>query len=169
MTFTPRKLLAGALAGAVGTLAMDFVWYGRYRRGGGEDGFTDWESATGTTSFEEASAPAKVGKKFADTVGIDLPDEAAAATTNAMHWLTGVGYGVGHAVLQDGRGLVTGGLLTGAGAYANSYATLGAMGVYEPIWKYDPKTLFKDLTAHLVFGLATTLAYRVLTSDDDEA
>lgn len=38
------------------------------------------------------------------------------------------------------------GLLTGAGAFANSYATLGAIGVYEPIWEYDTETLAQDLS-----------------------
>jgi len=52
--------------------------------------------------------------------------------------------------------------MTGAGAFTNSYATLGALGVYEPIWEYDRETLLKDLSAHLVFGLGTGLAYRAL-------
>jgi hypothetical protein len=34
--------------------------------------------------------------------------------------------------------------------------------VYEPIWKYDLRTLAKDLSAHLVFGVATAAAFRVL-------
>ena len=163
---TFRSLLSGAtagvVAGAVGTLAMDLVWYGRYRRSGGEDGFTDWEFATSTLSFDEASAPAQVGRRAAGAVGIDLPDEAAAATTNVMHWLTGAGYGVAHGTLLRRRGVLTGGVLTGVGAFANSYAMLGAMGLYEPIWEYDAGTLAKDLSAHLVFGLATAVTGRVL-------
>jgi hypothetical protein len=157
-----RRLTAGILAGAAGTLAMDAVWFSRYRSAGGTDGFSDWEFATSTASFEQASAPGQVGKKIADAVGIDLPDEAAGATTNVMHWLTGVGYGLGHALMQDRRSVPVGGIATGAGAFANSYATLGALGVYEPIWEYDRDTLVKDLTAHLTFGLATAAAYRLL-------
>ncbi|MFP3908097.1 MAG: hypothetical protein ACLFWR_13795, partial [Acidimicrobiales bacterium] len=37
----------GLLAGAAGTPAMDLVWFGRYRNGGGTDGFVDWEFSTG--------------------------------------------------------------------------------------------------------------------------
>jgi hypothetical protein len=48
------------------------------------------------------------------------------------------------------------------GAFANSYAVLGALGIYQPIWEYDADTLRDDLTAHLVFGAATAVAYRVL-------
>lgn len=157
-----NRVAKGVLAGALGTLAMDLVWYGRYRRDGGEDGFADWEFATGTPSFEEASAPGQVGKRLAAAFGVDLPDTAAATTTNVMHWLTGLGYGVGHTVVQDGRGALVGGALTGAGAFTNSYATLGALGVYEPIWKYDRETLLRDLSAHLVYGVTTGLAYRWL-------
>jgi hypothetical protein len=37
-----RGLLRGAMAGAAGTVAMDLVWYARYRRGGGNDAFPAW-------------------------------------------------------------------------------------------------------------------------------
>lgn len=163
----PSRIAKGALAGAAGTLAMDLVWFSRYRQGGGEDDFPSWEFATSTASFDEASAPGKVGRKLAAAAGVELPDELAGETTNVMHWLTGVGYGIGHALLQHRRGVVSGGLSTGAGAFANSYATLGAMGIYEPIWSYDRETLTEDLTAHLAFGAATALVYRALTGSGD--
>ncbi len=163
MGHTIRRFLAGALAGAAGTVAMDLVWYRRYQQGGGDDDFADWEFATSTASFDEASAPGQVGKRLADAVGVELPDEKAGLSTNVMHWLTGVGYGLSHAMLQDGRGPLLGGALTGAGAFANSYATLGALGVYEPIWTYDRDALSKDLSAHLAFGMATGLTYRLLS------
>jgi hypothetical protein len=157
------RVARGMLAGVAGTLAMDLLWWSRYRRGGGEDGFADWEFATGTRSFEQASAPAQVGRRAASLVGIDLPDGAAATTTNVVHWLTGVGYGAAHGLVNDGRrSAAVGGLVTGAGAFANSYATLGALGVYEPIWEYDGPTLAKDLGAHLLFGATTGLVYGAL-------
>jgi hypothetical protein len=46
--------------------------------------------------------------------------------------------------------------------WAAGYAVLPALGVYRPIWEYDLETLWKDLSAHLVFGLATAGAFRVL-------
>ena len=166
MTGLLRRLVAGMAAGAVGTLAMDLVWYRRYRKSGGEDGFADWEFATSTRSFDEAPAPGKAGKAIADVTGVSLPAEAAGVTTNVMHWLTGVGYGVAHGLLQHRRSVLVGGLVTGAGAIANSYVTLGALGIYRPVWEYDRETLLKDLSAHLAFGLATSLAYRVLARPD---
>lgn len=162
------RLVRGAVAGTAGTLAMDLLWWSRYRRGGGEDGFTDWEFATATTSFEEASPPGKVGQRVARLVGVDLPDEAAGTTTNVVHWLTGMGYGVGHALVNDGRsrpGLR--GAATGVGAFGNSYAAMGAMGLYEPIWKYDAPTLAKDLSAHLLFGTTVGLVNAALSRGSD--
>ena len=162
MTSLVRRIVAGTAAGAVGTLAMDLVWYRRYRASGGEDGFAGWELATSTRSFDDAAAPGKVGKKVAGAVGVALPDRAAGITTNVVHWLTGVGYGVGHALIQHRRSVLVGGLTTGAGALANSYAMLGALGIYKPVWEYDRDTLLDDLSAHLVFGLAMSLAYEAL-------
>lgn len=168
MTHLVRNAVAGALAGAVGTLAMDLVWWGRHRAQGGDQSFPEWDVAT-TDSFDEAAAPAQVGKKTAEVARVDLPEQAAGATTNLVHWLTGIGYGIGHGLLRNGRGTLTAGLLTGTGAFANSYATLGAAGIYQPIWEYDPETLYKDLTAHLAFGLATSAAYTLLSSTGDES
>lgn len=163
MTSLFRRIVAGAVGGAVGTLAMDLVWYRRYRQDGGDAAFPEWEFSSGTDSFEDASAPGKVGKRLADAVGIDLPAHLAGATTNVMHWATGIGYGVGHGLLQHRRGTLSGGGMTGVGAFANSYATLGALGIYEPIWDYDLETIWDDLSAHLVFGLVTAVTYRALT------
>jgi len=160
------RLLRGALAGMVGTLAMDLLWWRRYRSGGGGDGFIDWEFASGVASFDEASAPGRVGQHAAALVGIDLPDDAAAATTNVVHWLTGAGYGVAHEFVPGGGGPALRGAATGTGAFANSYATLGAMGVYEPIWRYDSATLRSDLGAHLLFGVATGLAHAAMSGRD---
>ena len=154
-----RRVVAGVAAGMAGTLAMDLLWWSRYRRGGGEDGFTDWEFSASTTSFEEAGPPAQVGRRAAALVGVDLPDELAGTTTNVVHWLTGVGYGLAHAAVSDGGRSLRSGLATGAGAFANSYATLGALGLYQPIWEYDGQTLAKDFSAHLLFGVAAGLTH----------
>jgi hypothetical protein len=162
MTSVVRKLTTGAVAGALGTLAMDLVWYRRYRRGGGEDRFAGWEFASSTSSFDEASAPGQVGRKLASTLGVTLPDHTAGLTTNVMHWVTGAGYGAAHGLAFSRRGPVAGGLATGVGAFANSYATLGTLGVYRPIWEYDTQVLAKDLSAHLLFGVVTGAVFRAL-------
>ena len=55
-----------------------------------------------------------------------------------------------------------GGAGVGTAVWLSSYAILGAIGLYKPIWEYDTETLKKDYTAHLTFGLAAGLAYRLL-------
>ncbi|MBV8998035.1 MAG: hypothetical protein JO304_03180, partial [Solirubrobacterales bacterium] len=40
---------------------------------------------------------------------------------------------------------------------------LPAAKLYQPIWDYDAKTLANDLSAHLVYGLATAITLRWLS------
>jgi hypothetical protein len=54
------------------------------------------------------------------------------------------------------------GLPFGAGVWGSSYVVLPAAGLYQPIWEYDRRTLANDLSAHLVYGLATAAAFRAL-------
>ncbi len=157
------SIAKGVVAGAVGTLAMDLVWYRRYRQGDGTDSFSKWE-LSGATSFEEASAPGKVGQLVASKLGVEIPERLAGVTTNVVHWATGIGWGsfgaAASAVIGAPGPAV--GLATGVTAWATSYATLAPLGIYEPIWKYDVATLWKDLSAHLVFGIATGMTLTVL-------
>jgi hypothetical protein len=55
------------------------------------------------------------------------------------------------------------GLPFGAAVWATGYAVLPAVKLYKPIWEYDRETLAKDLTAHLVYGLGTATALRLLS------
>ncbi len=153
------------MAGVAGTIAMDLVWYARYRKGGGEDRFADWELAAGTEDFEHAGTPAKVGRRLVDDlVHVALPDRAAALTNNVVHWATGVQWGMGYGVataLGLRPGLRSGALL-GVVACSTSYVLLPMLELYQPIWKYDAKTLAQDYSAHLVFGSVTGAALWVL-------
>lgn len=93
-------LVGGAVAGAVGTLAMDVLWYRRYRRDGGEDPFFDWEFATSTDSYESAGAPGQVGRRLVEGLfDTQLKPETAGFVTNLMHWVTGIGWGALHGLL----------------------------------------------------------------------
>jgi hypothetical protein len=156
---------AGMIAGAVGTAAMDLLWYRRYRRQGGRVRFLRWESGGDITTWDAASAPGEVGRKLEELLtGITPPDSWARPTTNAVHWATGIGWGLSYAVA---RTLFTrsGSLAVALGpaAWLTSYAILPLIKVYEPIWKYDARTLGKDLTAHLVYGLTTASVFRIVT------
>lgn len=148
----------GLVAAAAGTVAMDLVWYARYRRGGGSDGFVDWELSAGTQDFDHAGTPAKVGRRLVEElVHVELPDRAAAVTNNVVHWATGLQWGAAYGVAVA-LGLRPGprsGALLGMVACSTSYALLPLLELYEPIWRYDAKTLAQDYSAHLVFGSVT--------------
>jgi hypothetical protein len=47
------------------------------------------------------------------------------------------------------------------GVWLQSYAVLVPAKLYKPMWEYDAKTLWEDLSAHLVYGLTTATAFRV--------
>jgi hypothetical protein len=151
-----RDVAAGAIAGVFATAAMDVLWYRRYRTGGGDRDFPTWELSTTAPSFdaEESPAPAKVGKRIADAIGVELPDTSVSAVNNAVHWATGIGWGkaAGLAAARLSLPATAIGLGTGVVAWATSYATLVPLGIYEPITAHDRSTLWKDLSAHLLFG-----------------
>ena len=161
----PGRLVLGALAGVAGTAAMDALWYLRYRRDGGGDGPWRWETAQAVTTWEQASAPGQLGRKVAQaTLRRPPPDTWARSTTNLIHWATGAGWGLQYAVLA-GRTAVAPWLpavALGPVAWLSSYVVLPLAKVYRPIWEYDARTLGRDLSAHLVYGLATSGAYAAL-------
>lgn len=157
-----RLAACGLVAGAVGTLAMDLVWFVRYMRGGGADNFASWELAANVKSWDNASAPARVGKLLYEfATGRELPPTAAASTMNVMHWAYGMQWGVVLALsLRSSRYVrfwhaPTFGVLV----WLASYVVLPIAGFYQPMWKYDLKTLWQDLSAHLVYGAGVAGAF----------
>jgi hypothetical protein len=165
----PYRLISttarGVAASAVGTLAMDSYLYYRYKRSGGSAGFRDWETSAGLTSWDDAPAPAKVGKRIMERLlGRELPAERARLVNNATHWAYGVAAGAPYGLLVGSflSPKVRYGIPFGASVWAAGYAVLPTLGVYRPIWEYDLQTLGNDLSAHLVFGLSTAAAFRIL-------
>lgn len=160
-----RRVILGAVAGALGTLAMDLLWYGRYRSGQGTQAFLAWETSEGTDSFETAAAPAQTAKVVADLVGVELPDSAARTVNNVVHWATGIAWGQAHgaasAVLGTSTPLL--GPVTGVVAWSTSYVVLPRLGVYKPMREYDNDVLWQDLSAHLIYGMTLGLVFRLLS------
>jgi hypothetical protein len=163
-----RHLALGAVAGAVGTAAMDLVQYWRYRREGGKESLWRWELAAGVTSWDEASAPGQVGQELERFVtGRPPPDRWARTTTNLVHWATGIGWGLQYGALAgrtSGHPWVRG-LALGPAVWLAGYAVLPLAGVYKPIWEYDARTLGVDLSDHLVFGVTTGAVFAALTRE----
>ena len=163
---TPARAIArGLIAGTIGTAAMDAFLFARYRREGGKSAFGEWESSAGVTSWEDAPAPAHVGKRlFEGLFDVQLPSTRARLVNNVMHWAYGIGNGAAYGIVAESLRAprVLYGVPFGATVCTSSYVILPAMKLYEPIWKYDRVTLAKDLSAHLVYGLATATALRLL-------
>ena len=160
-----EAVVKGTLAGIAGLTAMDLLMYRRYRGDGGKDGLFDWEFSAGTDSYETAAAPAQVGKRLVEGVlQTELEPRTARSMNNLVHWATGVMWGVAHGALIGSatEPRATYGLATGVVAWGASYALLAPAKLYEPIWKYPASVLAKDLSAHLVYGLATGAAFRAL-------
>ena len=51
----------------------------------------------------------------------------------------------------------------GATVWAAGYVVLPEAGLYQPIWKYDAKTLAWDLSAHLAYSAGTGTTFWLLT------
>jgi hypothetical protein len=167
-TATPLAAVArGLVAGAAGTAAMDALWFARYRRGDGASSPLAWGFSADIAEWEQAPAPAQVGKRLVEGLfQVQLPARRAGLMNNVTHWgygmLAGLQYGVVAGSLRAPRILY--GLPFGATVWAAGYVVLPAAKLYQPIWRYDRKTLAKDLSAHLVFGLGTATALRLLST-----
>jgi hypothetical protein len=165
-TMTPLgAVVRGLVAGAVGTVAMDSLLFGRYRRAGGNSGFDRWEFSSGVDAWDQAPAPAQVGKRLVEGLfQRELPARRARLVNNLTHWgaglLGGVQYGIVAGSLRTPR--IWYGLPFGASVWAAGYVVLPAAKLYKPIWEYDRTTLAKDLSAHLVYGLGTATVLRLL-------
>jgi hypothetical protein len=165
-TQTPLGVVAwGLVAGAAGTAAMDLLQFARYKLGGGEERLLAWEFSAGLKDWEQAPAPAHIGKRIVEGVfQRQLPSERAALTNNLVHWGYGIAWG-GLFGLVEGSvrsPKVCHGLALGATVWAASYIFLPLAKLYRPIWEYDAKVLAKDLGDQLVYGLGTAGAYRLL-------
>ena len=159
-------VVRGLVAGAVGTAAMDLVWYRRYQRGGGEDGFVAWEFSKGLRSWDDAPAPALVGRRL--VTGLlqrELPPSRARLTSNVTHWAYGMGWGSLHGIVAGtvGPRRVWYGIPFGAAVWASSYVVLPAAGLYKPIWQYDARTLARDLSAHVAFGMGSAVSFAAMS------
>jgi hypothetical protein len=160
-----RDLAAGALAGAIGTAAMDLLLYQRYRRDGGKHAFWRWEFVADVMSWEDASAPGKLGQRtLRRAMGHEPPDLWARTTTNIVHWATGVGWGIQYGALAavTSRLPWARALALGPVAWLAGYVVLPLAKVYKPIWDYDARTLGQDLSAHVAYGASASTALAAL-------
>jgi len=163
---TPIGALArGVLAGGFGTMAMDALWFYRYKRGGGDSSLFDWEFSVGLNDWSQASAPAQLGKRlFEAFFQHELAPQWAPLTNNIMHWWYGLAWASVYGLVagSSSQPRVRWGFPFGCLVWGLSYVILPLAQVYKPIWQYDLPTLGKDLSAHLVYGVGTAATFRAL-------
>ncbi len=144
---------------------MDALWFRRQKADNPDASFVDWEFSAGTVGFKKAGAPAQAGQKLASVVGVNIPPRHAGLTTDIVHWSTGISWGLVAGTLtatKSGLPAIPAGVVAGTVAFGTSYAALGQLGIYKPIWTYDAETLWKDFSAHMVFGITTGVALGLL-------
>jgi hypothetical protein len=155
----------GLFAAAIGTAAMDALAYARYRLDGGTSGALQWEFG-GIDNWKEASAPGQVGRRLAEAwTGKPLSARYADLTNNLVHWGFGIQWGAAYGLVAASidRPFWVLGPVYGAAVWSFGYVVLPLGHFYKPIWQYDPETLAKDLSSHLVYGTATALTFTVLS------
>ena len=158
-------VVGGFLAGAAGTVAMDAFRYLRYKQSGGTDGPLAWEFPP-VENWEQAPAPGQVAKRVVEGfTEKKIPDRYANLVSTVMHWgygsVNGAAYGVVAGSLR--RPTPEAGLPFGVAVWLTGYAVLPLGGLYQPIWKYDLKTLADDLGGHLIFGATTGTVFWLVT------
>ena len=142
-----RGLLAGVVAGAVASFAMDRV-----------------QAAVTALSppSDNDSDPATV-KAAASLVGHDLPNTVKPLAGQTMHYLLGICLGAAYGIAAEFRPEVTAGY--GAG-FAIGSATLldqvavPGVGLGEPVWKASPATTAYSYLSHAIFGGVAELVRR---------
>ncbi len=156
----------GIAAGIAGTIAMDALLYSRYRREGGAQPIGKWEFST-PHNWDKVSAPGQVGRRLAEGfTQAALPARRAPLVNNIVHWgygtFWGAAFGIAAGSLNKPRAWF--GIPFGAAVFLSDYVILPPSGLYKPITEYGAPTLWKDLSAHLVYGAATGLAFRLLAA-----
>jgi len=79
---------------------MDLLWFYRYKRGGGQGDFVDWEFLAELSSWDEAPAPGQIGKRVLEAVfQRQIPGDRAALVSNVMHWSYGLFWGAQYGIV----------------------------------------------------------------------
>jgi hypothetical protein len=120
----------------------------------------------GRDPWEDAPAPAQVLKRIVGGVAhVEVGPDRIPLFTNLMHWGYGTALGAIYGLVQetfDPRPLLHGPAF-GIVVWAQSYATLVPLGLYEPPWHYSAKTIAKDISYHLVYGAGVAAGYELVS------
>src|SRR4051812_11109196 len=140
------KIGRGLVAGAVGTAAMTVSSTIEQKRRG---------RATST-------APADAAMKVLGIEGF-CDESAKSRFSNVVHWAYGSAWGVPRALL-DAAGLSPAAATAahGGALWASEQVMLPVLGVAPPLWKWGPTEVAIDAIHHVVYAVATSVAYEAL-------
>jgi uncharacterized membrane protein len=121
----------------------------------------------GFTGGGGSEAPAEVGEKLLETLGIKVRKKQRPALNVIMHLAYGKSWGLPFGLIAARGGRTPrprDGLALGLGVWLVSLAELPALGIAPPLWKQSPAALAQDLGFHLVYGTATAAALEAFTA-----
>ncbi len=151
---TATSLLWGAASGAVGTAVLNAVTYGDMLLRG----------------RPASTVPAKAAGILADRLGIvvlrtenddQVAENRRSATGALLGYATGVGVGVGYAVVRsriDATSPLRAGLLLGVAAMVAGDGPIVATGASDPT-TWSAADWLADLVPHLAYGLAAAATF----------
>jgi hypothetical protein len=158
-----KTIAKGLAAGLIGTVCMTALQEVSVRRKRRAMGATNEVRAEQLDDpWQHAPAPAQLLKRAVEkATGVEPDPVAIPFFTNVMHWGYGAVLGVAYALAARRLRLkpAVAGPAFGLGVWAQSYATLVPLGLYEWPWHYSGKTIAKDLSYHLVYGTGTAVGY----------
>jgi hypothetical protein len=136
----------GLVAGAIGTAAMTMS-------------STVEQRARGR---EASTAPADAAMKVLGIAGF-CDDGTRSRFSTLVHWGYGTGWGVPRALL-DHAGLTPAAATAahGAALWGSEQVMLPALGVAPPLWEWGAVEVAIDAGHHLVYAVATAVAYEAL-------
>ena len=171
-----RRVATGLIAGAIGTAVMDTsqttlipavgAWIQSLRSEGGADGSGASEAGdeqSAQIAEQQLSSPAKVAKRGAEWLGIELDREQAEFWGNRVHWVYGIQWGVTYRLLRRQPGTISG-LVFGAALWlASDELLLWALGIAKAPTQYPPKVHLDALAAHCVYGVVVGMTAKGLS------
>ena len=151
-----RGLLAGIAGTAVMTAYQELMAKANDSKAGDDAKAPTWE---------DAPAPAQVARRILKGLfREDVPAEKIPLLTNVVHWAYGTAWGGAYGLVQGTVRThpLLNGAIFGASVWGLSYAQLVPMGLYQPPWEYPAKTVAKDLSYHLLYGLGVAASFDAL-------
>lgn len=150
-------LLSGAAAGAVGTYLMTPSQKMVQMRQSGEDKKAEKENAL------EKNATEMTAIKLAKPFGVKLEGKGLKKASYAVHWLYGISWGIGYALLSRrfrGAPVIAGILFGSALWFFGDELAVPTLGLAPTAERFPVSTHLKALSAHLGYGLGVDVVHR---------